>query len=93
MTPKRISTIPNEGIGESIETPINNKKLKYMLVKAENSCASSYNAYEDLEEEVNTKIKEGWSLFGGVSIGYIGEEHFCICQAMVKEEEEDEDEF
>lgn len=93
MNPKRIRTIPNERTGESIETPIKNNKLKYMLIKAESGYVDSYDAYNKVEEEVNQKLKEGWNLYGGISVGNIGNEHFCICQAMVKEEYEYEEEF
>ena len=90
MKPKKISTTENNGVEQPIETT-KKKQIKYMLVREEGSYDDSYDAYNKLEEEVNLKLEEGWNLCGGVSVGSIGEEYFCICQAMIKEEEEYEE--
>jgi Domain of unknown function (DUF1737) len=56
------------------------------------------NHVQDLDDEVNKKLAEGWQLQGGVSVCVvktpspaggnpsIGEEHYTYVQAMVEEE-------
>jgi len=60
--------------------------VEYKLVRAEGKFLTSYDAYRKLEELVNEKLKKGWKLCGGVSIGSISAGYFSICQAMIKEE-------
>lgn len=66
---------------------VNNKELRYIIVKEEGSYIDSYEVYREFEKEVNGKLKQGWKLCGGVSVGNIGSTYFSICQAMIKEEE------
>ena len=63
-----------------------NIPLKYIVVREEGNYYDSYSTYNDFEETVNRKLENGWKLCGGVTIGNVGDDHFCICQAMVKEE-------
>ena len=61
-----------------------NTAIKYRIISEEGSYSSSYETYVRLEEEINQYLKNGWILQGGVSVGSIGNDYFCICQAMVK---------
>jgi hypothetical protein len=46
---------------------------------------------EDFDKEVTAYLKKGWKLQGGVSISYDGEDmDALICQAITKEDDEDE---
>jgi len=65
---------------------IDKKPLKYKVISEEGEYCNSYSVYNDFEKEVNLHLKDGWKLCGGVSVGSIGNDHFCICQAMIKEE-------
>lgn len=71
------------------EFVITNKQVRYSVVKVEGDYAESYSTYSEFEKEVNDKLKGGWNLCGGVSVGNIGNDHFCICQAMIKEEKQE----
>jgi len=83
MNSKKMSLLKCDGTDNNSTI---RKATSYIIVKDEGSYENSYTTYNDFEKEVNEKLKEGWKLCGGVSIGSIGDNHFCICQAMKKEE-------
>ena len=92
MNSKKISMIPNEITEAPIEKTICNKRLKYIVVRTLGEWYTSNSVTDKFEKEVNVKLQEGWNLYGGVAIGGIGEGYFYICQAMIKEEEDNEEE-
>ena len=63
---------------QGIEAVMNNKQVRYTLVKQEGDYDNSYSTYSEFEKELNDKLKDGWNLCGGVSVGHIGNDHFCI---------------
>lgn len=66
------------------EERVKEKTMEYELLYAEGNYVDSYTSYMELQEKVNEKISQGWELQGGVTVGYLGKEQFCICQAMIK---------